>query len=327
MNFEQTPAGAANASDAADAVAPADADRLLARWRALQAQQPHLHSRQAAAMLQVPEAALIASRVGSGAVRLAPALRELLAGIEHWRKLFIVTPNRLGVSIAILNAQSLRGGGDSNEPLLLVGDQHRIAIDDRRVHACYLFDDRDAHGHSLSLCWFDARGNGVGKLFLRSRRGQAFALPGLMAFALPEQPRHFAAEAPPEPPEPPARADHRTGTPLCTGAHAARLMQAALADAPRLQNLALQMTGGALASIYRGPPPAGTAEPQALHLAAAGCKLHLRPASAHGAYMVHDDDGRTGLRIDADDGSLTITPLLDAQAGRQWLDTLLEKTS
>ncbi|MBN9428191.1 MAG: hypothetical protein J0H09_16945 [Burkholderiales bacterium] len=299
-----------------------DGDRLLERWQALLARQPHLHIRQAATALQVPEAALLASRVGTGAVRLAPRLREMLAGIEQWRKLFVVTPNRLGVSIAILNAQPLQEYGDPNAPLLLLGDQHRIVIDTKRVHACYLFEDHDVHGHSLSLCWFDEHGNGLGKLFLRSRRGQEFAQPGLMAFALPEQSQRFVARALAA-----SRVnDHRTATP-CDREHAARLARAALLDASRFQAVELSMTGGALTSTYQGTSPACSAQAQALHLVAAGCKLHLRLAPARSACAVRTLDGRAGLRVDTVDGSLSIVPCLDAPAGQRWLDALLEQNS
>lgn len=294
-----------------------DPDRLLARWQALLAEQPHTHLPQAAAALGVSEGALVATRVGNGAVRLQPRLAALFDGIEQWRKVFVVTPNRLGVTIAILNVLSCseRGGG-----LELLGEQHWIAIDTARVRHCYLFEDHDVHGRSLSLCWFDAEGNGLGKLFLRSRSGQEVAVPRLMARALPEQSRVFGAA-------------ERSGVTrgifaphtLKTNPQAERLTQAALAAASRLEAVELRMTGGAVDSLYSGPLTSFSQTPGALHLSAAGCKAHLRPAAAQAITPLQHDDGRHGLRIDTGNGALLITPT--AGTDRHWLKSLMEENA
>lgn len=292
-----------------------DPDRLLARWRALLTAQPHMHLPQAAMALGVSEAALVATRVGDGAVCLQPRLAVLLDGIGQWRKVFVVTPNRLGVTIAILNVlDCYERAADRIE---LVGEQHRIVIDAARIRHCYLFEDRDVHGHSLSLCWFDAQGTGLGKLFLRSRSGQELAVPRLMAQALPEQSRIFRGTQHSD-----AAGDKAAPSSMNANAQAERLAHAALAAASRLEAVELRMTGGAVDSLYRGPLASFSQTPGALHLSAAGCKAHLRPAAAQAVSPLQQGDGRHGLRIDTANGSLSILP--EAQADAHRLSELME---
>lgn len=294
---------------------PEDPDRLLARWRALLAEQPHTHLPQAAVALGVSEAALVATRVGDGAVCLQPRPAALLDGIEQWRKIFVVTPNRLGVTIAILN---VLGCSEREGRIELLGEQHQIAIHATRIQYCYLFEDRDVHGHSLSLCWFDGQGTGLGKLFLRSRSGRERAVPRLMAQALPEQSRVFRTTQ-----ERDAAGDKAAPSSMEAHAQAERLAQAALATASRLEAVELRMTGGAVDSLYRGPLPSFSQTAGALHLSAAGCKAHLRPSAAHAVSPLRNGDGRHGLRIDTANGSLSILP--GAQADAQRLAALMEE--
>ena len=300
-----------------------DPDRLLARWRALLAEQPHTHLPQAAATLGVSEGALLATRVGSGAVCLQPRLAALLDGIGQWRKLFVVTPSRLGVTIAILEVPGCREREEDRIELL--GKQHRIVIDAARIRHCYLFEDRDVHGHSLSLCWFDAQGIALGKLFLRSRRGQELAVPRLMAQTLPEQSRVFAGTQSPD------AGTHSLGATggeaassgMKADARAGRLAHAALAATCHLAAVELRMTGDALDALYRGPLTSFSETPGALHLSAAGCKAHLRPSAAHAVLPLQHEDGRHGLRIETANGSLSILPAAQAESHR--LAALIEE--
>ena len=293
-----------------------DPAELLARWRTLLAEQPHTHLPQAAAALGVSEGALLATRVGEGAVCLRPRLAALLDGIEQWRKVFVVTPNRLGVTIAILNV--LHCADKEGGWLELAGEQHRIAIDAARVQHCYLFEDRDMHGHSLSLCWFDAEGNGLGKLFLRSRTGQELAVPRLMAQALPGQSRIFGGASP-------SIAASGRGAPHASKAHpqAGQLAEKALAAASRLEAVELRMTGGALDSLYRGPLSTFSQTPGAVHLSAAGCKAHLRPGAAQDVLPLQSEDGRRGLRIETANGALSVMSM--AIGDRHWLEGLMKE--
>lgn len=307
--------------------ASTDPDRLLARWQALLAEQPHTHLRQAATALGVSEGKLLATRVGNGAVCLQPNLGELFDEIEQWRKIFIVTPNSLGVTIAIFNALDCRES--EGQRIELLGQEHQIFIDTARVTHCYLFEDRDVHGYSLSLCWYDAQGVGMGKLFLRSRIGREFALPRLMQHAQREQSRFFNDDQQTTP-------SMRRGMPASEESHAPdcelpladkaleteRLAHAALTTVSDLKAIELQMAGGAINAHYRGPSPSFTETPGAVHYSVAGCKAHLRLSAVQAVSMLHHVDGRYGLEMTTTDGSLAITPM--AESDSSWAASLIE---
>lgn len=296
-----------------DPLCPAtdDPGRLLALWQALLARQAHTHLPQAAAALGVSEARLLATRVGTGAVCLKPDLLALLDGIEQWRKIFIVTPNSLGVTIAILDV--LEHSASRDEPIRLLGAQHQITLDAARVRHCYLFEDRDAHGYSLSLCWFDADGTGLGKLFLRSRRGREFALPRLMAQAQAKQSRVFNGA------DRLASGTERVLPDMDSGQQA----YDALTAASRLEAVELRMVGGMVDSRYDGPLSSLSRTPGALHFSAAGCKAHLRPAAAQSIFILQDNDGRRGLQINTATGSLSIMP--SVAASHRCLPTMMRE--
>lgn len=290
-----------------------DPDRLLANWQALLVRQPHTHPPQAAAALGVPEAKLLATRVGNGAVRLKPDPAALLNGIEQWRKVFVVTPNSLGVTIAILDV--LEHTAPPDGPMQLLGTRHRIMLDAARVQHCYLFEDRTARGYSLSLCFFDACGTGLGKLFLRSRRGRDFAVPRLMAHAQTEQSRVFEGIS---------RLVAGAGRSMPDIA-ARQQAHDALTAASRLDAVELHMIGGIFDSHYDGPLSSLTRTPGTSHFSAAGCKAHLRPAAAQSVSVLQHDDGRQGVRINAAGGSLSLMP--SVTASQRCLPTLMEENT
>ena len=58
-------------------------DQILDGWRNLVRTHDHLHLPQIAIHLGVPEAALVAARIGTGAVRLVPDLVRVLEPITE----------------------------------------------------------------------------------------------------------------------------------------------------------------------------------------------------------------------------------------------------
>ncbi len=302
-------------SDDSRPLNPVDPDQLLAFWQALLAKDPHLHLPQAAALLGVSEAELLATRVGTGALRMSPQLPLLLAGIERWQKVFVVASSRLGAGIAILRVDQMQQ--HASQDLELRAPEHRIHIDLSRVDSCYLFDNLTHHGHSLSLCWFDSTGQGLGKLILRSRSGQDVALPRLMEMVLPEQSRSFFAAGGGKRID---GATWRTRNPY--------VEQRLLALLDGIRNSAsteLRICGTGVDFTYRGPVPSFSQSHGALHLGAHGCKAHLRAGAALEIRQEMLEDGRKTLRVDAGNGSLYVTP--DTPRELQRLITLMEASS
>jgi len=138
------------------------ADLLLTDWNDLLARHAHIHPPEAARLLDVPEAALTACRIGSGAVRLKPVLPALLKPIENWGRVLCAFSNASGVHMPL---------GDvtlSQEPthVVLEGDHMYAQIDDSAITDAYLLIDKDeSHGNTRSIQFFDSSGAAVLKVF------------------------------------------------------------------------------------------------------------------------------------------------------------------
>jgi len=78
-----------------------DPDLLRAAWDNLLASHTRIHPPEAARLLDIPEAALTACRIGSGAVRLRPALPELLQNIDSWGRVLCAFSNACGVHMPL----------------------------------------------------------------------------------------------------------------------------------------------------------------------------------------------------------------------------------
>ena len=138
-------------------------DRLLEDWQALLAKNQHTHPPEAARLLDVPESALIASRIGSGAVRLVPNMVALLAPIAKWGRVLCAFSNACGVHMP-LGEVEIR---EEDDVLILQGDHMRADIDKQAICDAYLFVDTDeSHGNTRSLQLFDATGAPILKVFI-----------------------------------------------------------------------------------------------------------------------------------------------------------------
>lgn len=153
--------------------------RPHALWDAFQAllqRHPHWHHPQAAQWLGVPEAALYYAMhqvQPENCLLLPPSMAQLLQPIHDWRRIFAVQRNILGVSIHVMRAQ-----------LQITADYVRLFDAQQTVHYAtepcrYAFATREntARGRSVCIVFFDQAGNGLAKLFLRSKRGQELAWP------------------------------------------------------------------------------------------------------------------------------------------------------
>jgi hypothetical protein len=297
-----------------------DPEALRLAWAALLAQNQHLHGPEAAAQLGVPEAALLASRVGFGATALQPDLANLLAPARQWGKVLLAARNQLGVALLIMDDPHITAGTDA---VVMRTDQHlaRVALDG--VDRCYLFEERDGHGHTVSLNWFDGHGHVIGRLFLMSKSGREVAMPFLQQQALPMQEQTWVPGGLPLPAvlaleEPSEGVVHRltcAGTPLSAWAESAVLA----CGAATLMSVTWQ--GPGLAVRYWGPLAKGTRTPGAVHASDAACKLHLRMATCDRVLRRDDPDGGVALVLeDGNGGSLGLRAGASPAESRTWLD-------
>lgn len=298
----------------------ADPPRLYARWRALLAEHHHLHGPEAAALLGVPEAALLASATGRGNRPLAGALADILAPVAGWGRVLLAARNALGVHLNVMaqaRVEATPGG------LQLSGEQHEIRLATTGIARIDLFEENDAHGRTLSLNWFDAAGHAIGRLFLMSKEGREVAAPHLASFeqALPtDRWTPGAAEPPPLLLE--RTTDWRELAPPAEGPMPDRSAWATAAilccDHPG--GMELGMSGPGVAAVYRGPLGKVSHTPPAAHATDLLCKLHARPGAATAVHTF----GEHGLSVrSVDGGELRLQPLGDA--AEAWRERVLRR--
>lgn len=285
-----------------------DPDRVLAAWRSLLAGNHHLHGPEAAAMLGVPEAALLASSVGHGALSLRAELPALLASMPAWGKVLLAVRCGLGVELAIVEPERVehdRAGGT----LRLIAAQHAAVLDADVAASCYLFEERDGHGHTFSVNWFDGAGDCAGRVFLISKSGRVKALPGLEAQASHEQsrlPTVSAARARRVRSEF-SRSDAMTEA-VAEGAAAARLLRRAVLAMKDVRQIETTLEGMGGTVCYRGGLATTMDTPPTVHAVDGACKLHARPRAVELAHRWRSTlPDAIGLRFDSADG------------GRLWL--------
>lgn len=139
-------------------------DQILDGWRNLVRTHDHLHLPQIAIHLGVPEAALVAARIGTGAVRLVPDLVRILEPITEWHRVLVVCSTGLGV---LMPMDFIKETGVNDAHLILKGDALHARIDLGSVAEVYLFEDRETGpGHSKTIQAFNGSGSPVLKISL-----------------------------------------------------------------------------------------------------------------------------------------------------------------
>jgi putative heme iron utilization protein len=299
----------------------ADPPRLHARWRALLAEHHHLHGPEAAALLGVPEAALLASATGRGNRPLVGPLGDILAPVAGWGRVLLAARNGLGVHLNVMaqaRIDAVPGG------LLLRGEQHEAHLATSGIARIDLFEENDAHGRTLSLNWFDAAGHAIGRLFLMSKEGREVAAPHLARFEQPQPDDRWSAGSV-EPP-PLLLLEHAsTGRELAPPLQGPMPDRVAWATAAILccdhpGGMELGMAGPGVAAVYRGALGKVSHTPPAAHATDLLCKLHARP----GACTAVDACGEHGLSVrSADGGELRLQPLGEGSAA--WRERVLQR--
>ena len=290
--------------DAAHLLAHPDA--LRQAWADLVAGNAHLHGPEVAQRLGVPEAAMLAARIGHGATELVPDLAALLRPCGQWGKLLLAARNRLGVALMVMDDPHVTV---EDTTVTLRTPQHLGQVGLLGVDRCFLFEERDHHGHTLSLNWFDAAGHVIGRLFLMSKSGREVAWPHLQAAVLPDQ---HPLWQPGDLPVPALHVLTDAGVPLLPvsvagvteEANSARtLAERAVLACAEVPVATVWLQGRGVAVRYHGPLPKAMRTPGAVHASDSACKLHLRMApvgrvgqgeAANGGPVLVVDDGDGG---------------------------------
>ncbi len=166
-----------------------DPNLLLSDWEDLLTSHAHLHPPEAARMLGVPEAALPACRIGSGAVRLQPNLPALLKPIQDWGRVLCAFSNAAGVHMPLGNVSL------SVEPdhIGLNGKHMQSQIDPAAIADAYLFVDREeSHGNTKSIQFFGGNGETILKVFVFHKTKFAEAEKHLLTYESDNQKRTIA---------------------------------------------------------------------------------------------------------------------------------------
>jgi hypothetical protein len=302
------------------AAATDDPQALRRAWRELRERHPHLHGPDAAALLGVPEAALLASRVGDGAVPLEPDLDVLLEGCAGWGKLLFAARNGLGVAIGILDDAEVLERGVA---LRLRAAAVCAHLDRRGAASAYLFEERDGHGHTVSLNWFDAAGHAVGRLFLMSKAGRERAEPMLRRHERSAVPGPWrpgpGAPVPVLGVRPPPRSLRRLD-----GVAPSAIGERAVLGRDAAPGWHVHLDGPGVAIDYRGPLARASRTPPAVHATDALFKLHLRMQAACDVHVRESEDGLVALQwSDPHGGTLTLAPQVGHEAARAWIASIL----
>ena len=198
------------------------ADPLLEQFNTLKAQQPRLQARDAARLLKVSEAKLLATGIGSTVVRLSDASdapREIMRRALDLGRVMALTRNENGViettGVATrLPKQAETASRDESERearnLNIAGGYLGGPIDLRFQfaqwkHAFAVTAPGRDGAVSRSLQFFDANGNAVHKLYLRNEAGVAVFDKLAADFRHPRQDALLGVT--PAAPKPPAKAD------------------------------------------------------------------------------------------------------------------------
>lgn len=162
-------------------------EALLAAWQKLTEQHHHLHQPQAAALLGVPEASLVAALSGQGATLLEGDPADILAAIAPLGKLLMAVSHHAGVLIGIAKPVRFERIGKH----VLLFDQHsQLQVQaDAIAHLYVLIEERGLHGRQRHLQAFDHQGRALFKLLVlyKQHAGNLAAL--AQRYRNPAQPR------------------------------------------------------------------------------------------------------------------------------------------
>ncbi len=295
----------------------ADPRQLAEAWERLKAAHHHLHAPEAARLLGVPEAALVASRLGQGALRLPADPALILASAHQWRRVLVALGTALGVHLSLDPVRLALGEGAA---LRLVGPHLETVFDASRVaHVFWFVEVDDSHGRTRSLQMFDAAGEAVIKLFIFHKTAASVAEKTFQALAAGIEQTPFLPEAVANPdiaslpgqarPAPPIRQALPGPAP-----EAFRQLFAALdgSQGP----LSVTLEAGHARQRHTGPITHARTDAAMVHLHEQDIRAHLRVGAVASAVAELDGNGAVqSLVFGAVDGSrLRLEPADPASA-------------
>lgn len=271
-------------------------------------------------MLGVSEAALIASRLGTGACALEPDVDRLLAPIADWGRTLVAVTNSAVVSLAFYEAPTISAAGSD---WVLTGADGSVRIARTQVRHAYFFEDRDVHGNTHSVQLFDADGGAVAKVFIFAKSRlhgvrnhvQKVALMEQSPSALPVQARRARPAAPPPAPSITRSPDGSAPEP------AVRFTRLFLALPQLAVPVEIAVSGCGAHQVSRGPVSSVEQAAGGVHVSETRLKLHMFPTRLASATNASDALQAGGeVRFNAvDGGRLQIRPLA---AGSDWFAML-----
>ncbi len=165
-----------------------DPDSLLIEWQRLRQHHEHLHQPQAAAMLAVPEAQLVAAQVGHGATQLHGDPADILSAVAGLGKLLIAAPHHAGVLMGIARpvCYSQQAGN-----IILFDAHSRLEVAIGSIASLYvLLEEHGPHGRQRHLQVFNAQGHALFKLLILYKRHSADLHALATRFRAPQQTRN-----------------------------------------------------------------------------------------------------------------------------------------
>jgi putative hemin transport protein len=133
-------------------------------WNALKHAQPQLRNREAAALLGIHEAQLIASRCGEGVTRLQPDFRALMAAVPALGHVMALTRNASAVHER--KGHYLHPSITAQEVGLFEGPDIDLRIFWSGWGSAFAVVDQDEKGPKRSLQFFDRQGHAIHKVHL-----------------------------------------------------------------------------------------------------------------------------------------------------------------
>lgn len=296
----------------------ADPQALRQDWEILKASRPHLHNPEAARLLGVPEAALIASRLGAGAIRLPAAPLEILTPISEWRRVLVAVHNALGVSLALGQVDDVRQIDDA---VRLTGEHLHTEFSATAVANVFWFVEVDEnHGRTRSLQFSDAAGQDVIKVFLFHKTAAAAAERRFKALAEGIEQAAFKPVAAPDP----ARL-------FMPDRELPGVVERLATQGPQAFRKVFERLGALKAAVcidtfaprasqrFRGRVTHARMDEVMVHLHEPDIRMHLRPNVLQGVQVRRLDDRPVAVEFtDAGGLSLRLSAPDDGEAFAEW---------
>lgn len=287
-----------------------DPDQLRDAWESLRRADPHVHGPDAAARLGVAEAHLLACKVGHGAVALEPDLRQLLSTCQSWGKLLVAIRSASGVMLNVM--ETVSASYDAGAKLIRIsGPAHDIAFADAVARSCFLLEDHDAHGHTVSVNWFDGRGDAIGRIFLMAKTGRERALPGIHRLSLRTQSKLLETDAAAEPAPIVRTGPASNRDPEGESGDIAAAVVHAVLSLPSARLAVVAFEGAGAACCHSGQFGKASQGGPAVHASGAGAKLHLRPSNFRTALRrsIDNNSAFEWRFVDRIGGELRVSPI------------------